>query len=431
MNDRVAARPDGVAEGATPDQPVKVAERLVALDLIRGVAVLGILFANITAFGQSSSAYFWPPAIEGGASAADKAIWLFQLVFVDHKFRGLFSLLFGAGLYLFMERAWARGSGLGLQVRRLAWLLAFGLVHYFLIWTGDILTAYAVAGFWALLFIDKTAQAQMRWGLGLYFAGLFFMAFLMGANIAAERAGSIHDKMTAEQRESLATAGDRTIRAAHEQVLVYREGSYGEIVKHVATEEASDLLSEVILVPLTETLGLMLIGMALYRSGFFSGAIDPGRMRRWGWIGLLGGLALTVPFALWPYLTGFPFFVTMASFNAFARFGQLPMVLGLAALLTVNAPRIAATGLGGRFVAAGRMAFSNYLGTSILLLFVFHGWALGLVGQLHRPGLLLVVLAAWALMLLGSKAWLARFSFGPLEWLWRRLTYGKRVPLRR
>ena len=95
---------------ATPDQPVRGGDRIVTLDLIRGVAVLGILFANITSFGQSSSAYWWPPAIEGGANAADKAIWLFQLIFVDHKFRGLFSLLFGAGIYLFLERAWARGT---------------------------------------------------------------------------------------------------------------------------------------------------------------------------------------------------------------------------------------------------------------------------------------------------------------------------------
>src|SRR6187431_775672 len=92
--------------GTTIDEPTGTGERIVTLDLIRGVAVLGILFANITAFGQPVTAYFWPEALPGGATVWDHAVWYFQLIFVDHKFRGLFSLLFGAGVYLFTERAW-------------------------------------------------------------------------------------------------------------------------------------------------------------------------------------------------------------------------------------------------------------------------------------------------------------------------------------
>jgi uncharacterized protein len=154
-------------------------------------------------------------------------------------------------------------------------------------------------------------------------------------------------------------------------------------------------------------------------------------MRRWGWIGVIGGLAGTLPFALWPYLSGFPMITTIAVFNSFARIGQLPIALGLAALLTVDANRLVATSLGSRFAAAGRMAFSNYLGTSFLMMFVFHGWALGLFAQLHRIELLFVVIAVWAGMLLWSKAWLAHHRYGPLEWLWRCLTYWKLFPLRR
>ena len=106
------------------------------------------------------------------------------------------------------------------------------------------------------------------------------------------------------------------------------------------------------------------------------------------------------------------------------------MILGLAALLALWGPR--ATGwLGRRISAAGRMAFSNYLGTSILMLFVFHGWALGLFGELTRPALYGVMLATWAIMLIWSPAWLARYRFGPLEWLWRCLTYMRIFPIRR
>jgi len=153
-------------------------------------------------------------------------------------------------------------------------------------------------------------------------------------------------------------------------------------------------------------------------------------MRKWGWRGLLGGWAFTALVATWPFVSGWTFFRTLLTFNELGRIAQIPIALGAAALLVVNGPRLAETPLGSRFVATGRMAFSNYLGTSILMMFVFHGWALGLFGQFHRPGLMLVVFAVWAAMLLWSKAWLARFRYGPLEWVWRCLTYWRLYPLK-
>jgi len=199
----------------------------------------------------------------------------------------------------------------------------------------------------------------------------------------------------------------------------------------MATQEAGGFVNGLIIVPLTETLGLVLIGIALFRMGFFSGAFDPRKMRKWGWLALLGGLAVTALLALWPLVSGFTMFRTLFTFNVLGRLAQLPIALGAAALLVVNAGRLAQTGLGSRFVATGRMAFSNYLGTSILMVFVFQGWALGLFGRLHRPELMLIVFAVWAAMLLWSKPWLERFRYGPLEWLWRCLTYWKLFPLQR
>src|SRR5690606_37830304 len=121
---------DALLRSGTPDEPVGRDQRIVALDFIRGIAVLGILFPNIVAHGDAILSYFWPPNLPGGASEADKAFWLFQLVLIDGKFRGLFTLLFGAGMMLFMERAWARGATRWLQARRLAWLALFGLIHF-------------------------------------------------------------------------------------------------------------------------------------------------------------------------------------------------------------------------------------------------------------------------------------------------------------
>jgi uncharacterized protein len=416
---------------ATPDQPVRAAERLVSLDFIRGVAVLGILFANITAFGQPYMAYFWPEALTEPATAGDKNVWLFQTIFIDHKFRGLFSLLFGAGIYLFMERAWTRGSGRRLQFRRLAFLALFGLIHYFLIWRGDILTAYAVTGMIALAFVRWSAKTQLVTGLCLYVFGFLLMVLMMGGQLAMAKIPELAGQADPAAIAQIEAAPRDALTSAAEEVELFREGSYPQIVEKVVTEDAGQLVTEVLLVPLTETLALVLIGMALYRMGFFSGAFDRAKMRRWGWIGIVAGVLVTIPLALWPYRTGFDFFTTLFVFNAVGRIGQLPMALGLAALLVLWAPSAAKGWLGSRFAAAGRMAFSNYLGTSIIMMFVFHGWALGLFGYLGRVELFGVVVVTWIAMLAWSKAWLAQFRYGPLEWLWRCLTYGKAFELRR
>jgi uncharacterized protein len=140
---------------------------------------------------------------------------------------------------------------------------------------------------------------------------------------------------------------------------------------------------------------------------------------------------LTVPIGLLAMSADFPPILTQFAFNGPVAFLHLPMVLGLAALLSLWAPGASRTWLGERFVAVGRMAFSNYIGGSAVMMLLFQGWAGGLWGQFHRDGLLLAVLLGWVLMLGWSKPWVERFRYGPLEWLWRCLTYGKLFPLRR
>jgi uncharacterized protein len=174
----------------------------------------------------------------------------------------------------------------------------------------------------------------------------------------------------------------------------------------------------------------MLIGVALYRMGFFSGAFDRAKLLRWGWIGVIAGGLVHLAIGLVVQAGGFTYYGTLSAFVAWSPLPRLWMVLGMAALLVAYGP--SATGwLGERVRAAGRAAFTNYLGTSIVMMFVFHGWALGLFGQLNRPQLYIVVALAWVLMLAWSKPWLDRYRYGPLEWLWRCLTYGKVFPLRK
>ncbi|WP_284124523.1 DUF418 domain-containing protein [Parerythrobacter aestuarii] len=429
-----AATPDMEAgAGGASAEPVSAKDgtRLVSLDFIRGIAVLGILFANITAFGHPFMVYIWPEAMPGGATLGDKLVWLFQYVVIDHKMRGLFTLLFGAGMMLFMERAWARGSTRWLQFRRLLWLLLFGMIHYYLIWFGDILQLYAVWGIVALTTMKWKAKTQLVVSLVLYVLGTVAFTGLMGSQYYfAENPQVAAQFLDEEQLEQLANVESETLEEVAETVERYQTQSYAGFVTHQVLEETDQNLVGLAF-GLFETIGMILMGMALYRFGFFSGAFDSAKMRKWGWIGLLGGAGTSAALGLWVYVADFPLMLTFFVFQGLMMLPRLAFVLGLAALLVEWAPRASESWLGQRFIAAGRMAFSNYLGTSIVMLFLFHGWALGLFGQLHRIELFGIVLASWTVMLLWSKAWLERFRYGPLEWLWRCLTYWRLFPFKR
>lgn len=425
----VSEEPEVAPTGDTPRAPVERDERIVALDFIRGIAVLGILFPNIVAHGDAILSYFWPPNLPGGATEADKVFWLIQLVLIDGKFRGLFTLLFGAGMMLFMERARTRGTTRWLQVRRLLWLALFGLLHYFFIWTGDILFLYAVSGLFALLMIGWSAKTQLKVGIVWFLAGSLFLSVAMGGQAAMENLPQAQQAAPTQYSDAKEGWAEQLAKAKKE-IAAMSGDHYAGVIEYRIEEEADGIVQTVIFGPL-ETIPLMLIGMALYRLGLFERRCNRAKMRKWGWIGLIGGAVLTVPLGLLAYGADFPLALTQFAFNGPSAFLHLPMVLGLAALLSLWAPTAAQTWLGSRFVAAGRMAFSNYLGTSIVMMLIFQGWAGNLFHRFHRPELLLFVLAGWALMLLWSKPWLARFRYGPLEWLWRCLTYWRLVPLRR
>lgn len=416
--------------------PVATGERLLALDLIRGLAVLGILLANITAFAHPELAYYWPPALPGGGNAADRWIWLVQFVLVDGKLRALFTVLFGAGLVLFFERLGGAERALLVQVRRLLWLLAFGLAHFFLLFSGDILFTYACAGLLALPFLrmpgEKAIVLALIWLLvsGAMQLLATITPMMVEAGTAAETArqatSSIYHDYWAEE---LAEAARQT------QIMAGPNG--WAVIAWRVREEAGDLLGYVTWV-FFETIPLILLGMGLFRLGLFhpSPGDGPQRWQRlwWAWQLLALGLGLTLWTGLWALHAGFPPYLTNYVYFGTAALTNVPLIVGLVVLLARWAVR-ATTGprrgwLVQRLVLAGRMAFSNYVGTSAVMMLVFQGWAGGLFGQLHRADLLLVVALGWLLMLAGSSLWLGHFRHGPLEWIWRCLTYGRLVPNR-
>lgn len=417
-------------DGATgPAAPVALAERLASLDFIRGVAVLGILFANIVAFAQPHIAYGWPPGFGAQPGALESALWLAQFLLIDGKMRALFTLLFGAGMALFAERAAARGAGIGLQMRRPGWLMAFGLAHFFLLFWGDILFLYGIAGLIALPFLTMPARLLLRVGLLWFGAAAIYLAASFTGTLVLEQSGEAQLANEAHHQALVAAQGEKLEEAAAERAA-FTSGSYAAET-HFIAQERSHLLGEYPTFALLETVPLMLIGMALYRLGFFAGGCDPARMRRWGWAGLIGGAALSLPLGLWAMAQGFPYWLTRFVADFASPLPHLAMALGLAALLTQWAPRAVQGWLGARLAAAGRMAFTNYIATSLVMMLVFRHWAGGLWGELGRAGLLPVALAGCVLMLAWSKPWLDHFRYGPLEWLWRCLTYWRAFPLRR
>ncbi|MBU7580961.1 MAG: DUF418 domain-containing protein [Porphyrobacter sp.] len=406
--------------------PVTAAQRIDTLDFIRGIAVMGILAANIVAFGQPFEAYMYPTAFLTEAGDPGGWMWIAQFVLVDGKMRGLFTLLFGAGMYLFMEKAWARGGTRWLQAWRLLILMAFGMIHFFFIWPGDILFYYALFGLVALACMGWSAKAQLRVGLIGYGLGALFYAASMSFPWAVVDTPFGDTPEMAETRADMIAGIDAAVEHGQVPNAAIAAGDYPALVVHRLSEQWAEPWGNALFFCF-ETIPLMLIGMGLYRKGFFSGGFGRAGLVRWGWIGLIVGGFAHLAIGLAVQAGGFTFYGTLAAFMGWSPLPRLAMMLGLAALMVAYSP--AATGwLAERVRAAGRAAFTNYLGTSVVMMLVFHGWALGLFGQLNRPQLYIVVVLAWAGMLAWSKPWLDRYRYGPLEWLWRCLTYRTGFP---
>lgn len=397
-----------------PGRHDAIASRLASLDVVRGVAVLGILAANIVGMGQPMVAYGWPSGFLTEPGPLSDWLWGMQMAFVDGKFRGLFTLLFGAGMVLFQRRAEKREPGQGRLVRRLAWLALFGLAHWALLWRGDILLTYAVAGLAALPFLAWPAHKQFALGLAGYLVGAAMLLGVVAAMVAVDPAG---------WRE---VAAEDMIDGRLEGAVM-ASGDYGAWIAHSLGAHLEDLLAGV-LWALFETLPLLLIGMSLVSAGVFDGRADPRRQRRWGLALWIAGTAATAAIAGSAVRGGIAYEEGLVA-PAWTAFPALASSLGLMALLA-SWGRGATGWPAHRLGAAGRCAFTNYIGCSALALVVFSGWGLGLFGKLGRLELYGVMLAFWAIMLAWPVWWLARFRHGPLEWAWRCLTYGRWLPLR-
>lgn len=395
-------------------------DRHLTLDTVRGVAVLGILLLNIIGFAMPMPAYF-NPAAYGGAEGIDLAAWLGNFVLFDGKMRGLFSFLFGASTLLVIERATAKGESAAMvHYARMIWLLVFGLIHLWAIWFGDILSHYALIGMIAFFFRNARVKTLLIVGC-ILLVPQFIVTAIIPLIVAMAELTPAQPEM-AKAVEGLNEAfGQPSSAWLTKEVALYR-GDWWSI--------AVDRFKETQWLPLGgliqygwETLAYMLFGMAAYRSGMLTGQWERRRYWRWVAIGFGIGIPAYATLALWMIRSDFGLFeVTSAAMVLTTPIRPL-MIMGWASLIVL----LMRPGgfLTERLAAAGRMAFTNYLMTSVICTTVFYGYGLGFYGALSRAEVYLVVFAVWALILLWSKPWLERFAYGPLEWVWRSLSRGR------
>jgi uncharacterized protein len=403
--------------------------RHISLDALRGFAVMGILAMNIVGFAMPEWAYV-SPAVYGGDTLVDRASWLFSFIFVDGKMRGLFSLLFGASMMLVIERAEAKQqSAAKVHYARMFWLALFGLSHFFLLWFGDILFLYASVGCLAFLMHRWEAKRLIKWALIVYGLGFLLWAVQFGGlqflQWAATQPGADAD-IVRQYREIMAS--DDFNPAIAKELAVHR-GSWGGIVSDKLAEWYAPL--GMVAQSITETLPLMMLGMALKKNGFLTGGWEAAEYRRWVSRLLLPGLALYAMIGAFVWVSGFDLITTIAAFLAWTTLPRLMVTIAYAGLLMLWIPTLRGSAFLERVVAAGRAAFTNYLGTSIVMTTIFYGYGIGLYGHISRPALWLFVFGAWGVMLLWSKPWLEHFHYGPLEWLWRSLARMELQPFRK
>ncbi len=404
------------------------APRIDTLDFIRGVAVLGILAINIAGFAGPPISILTPHLPTPG-SQADVIAYAIKFVFFEGKMRALFCILFGASMALFMEREEAKGGFPELmQLRRLGWLMLFGLLHYYLLWWGDILFIYALTGILCMFLADLSARTLFVSAL-VIFAGwhLTGMAVDWPDVMAEQQVLSGNPGATAAEtyRQYMQNVGEYSQR----EIAAYASGFW-----HLAQYRMALWTFHPVIMTFTslgEVLPLMMVGMALYKSGFFTGDRERRFLRLVAVACLATGTAATLALLAWAWNSAFPPRLMDAIFSYWAALPHLAMALGYAAILSVITAGRRNGWLHRRLVSAGRMAFSNYILTTIAMTGIFYGWGLGLGGSVGHAEQGTFVVAAWIVMLAWSKFWLDRFKRGPLEWAWRSLAERAALPNRR
>ena len=385
----------GDVQGENGSGPVTEADRITSLDLLRGVAVLVIVLMNAVSFKHGLAPYLNLSA-GGSETWLDWTIGVFGEIFIDQKFMGIFSLLFGAGILLFIERAERReGRPVLLNLWRNVLLLGIGILHAIL-WDGDVLIAYAIAAVFLLALRKLPSKALIVTGTVVYLLSVPITLLV----------------------QAIASGTDVSLAG------IWEPGELGSGSDPSLSESIGGLL---LLGYFLRALGLILMGAGLYRLGFMSGSMAASTYRLVAAVGLGVGLSLAtigvVVTALGDYSRDVAFIGQVPN-----TLGSIPASLGYMSLIILWNQR-RDSWLKRRLLATGRMALTNYLSQTVLGMLVLNVLLSDV--SVTRTGILAFCVGIWVLQIWWSPLWLSRFRFGPAEWLWRVGTYRKRQPLRR
>lgn len=382
-------------------------QRILALDALRGVAVIGIVGMNVLAFALPGPAYYNPLSF-GGTGPADYWVWLGSFVFIEDKFRTLFAMLFGAGCLILIERS---GEKLWrAHYARMIVLFAIGLVHALLLASNDVLRAYAMAGLAIPLLAGLSARALVTVALGLLMVHLALGLTAFGGALTA-----FH--MEQWSSDSLLWAERQFGRdpAMIAKLLEQGREGFGERIVRRAIGMPRQITTLMASLPLN--LGAIALGMGLWRGGMLKGEWRTFHLQRTAGLCALVALPGLLLLAVWLVTTGFPAaLVGPVALVISAPFDTL-LAVSYAALATAFLNKD--SGLTRRLAAVGRLSLTNYLTTSVILASVFASWGLGLFGEVTRWQAVTIGLLPVAAMLLWSLPWVARFGQGPFERLWR------------
>ncbi|MFO0812168.1 MAG: DUF418 domain-containing protein [Gemmatales bacterium] len=429
--------------------PVAEAQRLKLIDALRGVALLGILLMNIPGFSMpeySSEAYRNDPT--------NVNFWVSAIIsiFFEGKMRALFGMIFGAGIVLFVTRKEQNGQSVTfLFYRRMFWLIIFGLIHaHLILWIGDILYLYGICGMIVFLF-RKVKPIYLILGVPLvalvdFGAGTLFYQHIRTQRIAyveAKAAADAKQPLTEKQQEALKDWRELELtmipnRADAVENTRKMKSDYITVANHLRPK-ALKFQTIFVVFELWDSIALMLLGIALYRWGFLSGQWTNQSYWKVLAAGYLIGLPLVTYSFYHHYLHRPNMEASMARMeavpiewvNLIYPFQRILLVLAHVSGIILLYKAQMFPRLFRGLIAVGQMAFTNYIMHSVICTLFFFGYGLNYYGDLQFYQIYFVALAIWLVQLLLSPLWLHYFLFGPLEWLWRSLTYWKLQPFRR
>jgi uncharacterized protein len=425
-------------------EPVRPGQRIAALDVLRGFALLGILVMNIGDFALHEGFDYHPTSI-GNIGKLSLVLWAVRFVLFEGKMRAIFSMLFGAGVILLTSRLEKRGDGAvagDIFLRRNMWLTLIGVLHAFFLWWGDILYFY---GMTALLFLypwrKLKAKTLLIAGTAVVLFGVGYQTIRLESRLrlaqraeTAKRLQAAGQSLGEEQQEDV-KAWDKIVARQRpdpkelEQETAEMRGAYGSVFRHNAPIVIDEQGAAFYRFGFLDSLGMMLLGMGLLHAGFLTGKW---KTRAYVWTALIGygvGLPLGAAGTWQAWRHGFeslallrwlllPYDVQRV-FVGMAHAAVVLLVVNAGAMKWVTRP----------LAAVGQTALSNYLGTTVICTLIFDGWGFGLFGKLQFYQLFYVVAGIWTVNLAVSVLWLKYFRFGPVEWLWRSLTYWKMQPM--